>query len=191
MSESLESLSNSFSRSLRVEGKADRTVVLYGQSIGFFRRWLESQGKAADLSSLTRDNVMAWMDSLRQRGMADGTISTRWKGMRRFVNWLLTEEIIRRDPLKGITVEQPEPPPVPVLDDDELAALIAACRGRSFVDRRDEACIRLLIDCGLRVSELSGADLDSLNLDAESLIVMGKGSRVRPVYFGAKTGLAL
>jgi len=38
---------------------------------------------------------------------------------------------------------------------------------------------------------LSGADLDSLNLDAESLIVMGKGSRVRPVYFGAKTGLAL
>ena len=44
MSETLESLRASFNRSLRVEGKADRTLVLYGQSIDYFSRWLAQKG---------------------------------------------------------------------------------------------------------------------------------------------------
>jgi site-specific recombinase XerC len=68
---------------------------------------------------------------------------------------------------------------VPILTDDDLAALVGACKGQRFVDRRDEAVIRLLIDCGLRVSEVTGIDLPDLDLDSESVTVTGKGSRVR------------
>lgn len=191
MTEYLESLRGSFNRSLRVEGKADRTLVLYGQSITYFSDWLRTRGQPADLSSLDRDTVLQWLDHLRRRGLTTGTIRTRWRGLRRFVNWLLAEDIIRTDPLAGIVIDKPEPAPVPVLADEELAALIGACKGKKFVDRRDEAVIRLLIDCGLRVSELTGIDLEHLDLDAESVVVTGKGSRVRPAYFGARTGQAL
>ncbi len=191
MSEDLESLRASFNRSLRVEGKADRTLVLYGQSITFFSAWLALRGQPADVSSLDRDTVLQWLDYLRDRGLTTGTIRTRWRGLRRFTNWLLAEDIIRTDPLAGIVIDKPEPPPVPILTDDELAALLGACKGKRFVDRRDEAVIRLLIDCGLRVSEVTGIDLDHLDLDGESVTVTGKGSRVRPAYFGARTGQAL
>jgi hypothetical protein len=34
-----------------------------------------------------------------------GTIRTRWRGLRRFVNWLIAEDIIRKDPLAGIVVD--------------------------------------------------------------------------------------
>jgi site-specific recombinase XerD len=189
--ESLESLRGSFNWSLRVEGKADRTLVLYGQSIIYFSRWLAEQGVGADLSNLTRDNVLKWLDALRERGLTTGTIRTRWRGLRRFTNWLVAEGIIGTDPLTGITVDKPEPPPVPILTDDELSALVDACKGKKFADRRDEAVIRLLIDCGLRVSEVTGIDLPDLDLDSESVTVTGKGSRVRAAYFGAKTGQAL
>jgi hypothetical protein len=47
------------------------------------------------------------------------------------------------------------------------------------------AVIRLLIDCGLRVGELTGVDVDDLDLDGESVTVVGK-SRVRIAYFGNK-----
>ena len=191
MAEDLESLRGSFNRSLRVEGKADRTLVLYGQSITFFSAWLVERGRLADLSSLDRDTVLQWLDYLRGRGLTTGTIRTRWRGLRRFVNWLLAEGIIRKDPLAGIVIDKPEPPPVPILTDDELTALLGACRGTRFVDRRDEAVIRLLIDCGLRVSEITGIDLGHLDLDGESVTVTGKGSRVRPAYFGARTGQSL
>jgi hypothetical protein len=76
--ESLESLRHSFNRSLRVQGKADRTLTLYGQSIVYFSRWLSAQGMAADLSSLTRTNALKWLDSLRERGQTTGTVRTRW-----------------------------------------------------------------------------------------------------------------
>jgi site-specific recombinase XerD len=191
MSETLESLRASFNRSLRVEGKADRTLVLYGQSITYFSQWLNAQGLPADLSNLTRDNVLGWLDDLRGRGQTAGTIRTRWRGLRRFVNWLVAEDILAKDPLSGIVVDKPEPPPVPVFTDDELTALVGACRGKSFNDLRDAALIRLLIDCGLRVSELTGIDLEDLDLDGESVKVTGKGSRVRLAYFMSKTGLAL
>ncbi len=191
MAESLESLRSSFNRALRVEGKADRTIVLYGQSITYYTRWADEVGVSTDVEHLTRENVLDWLDYLRGKGQTPGTIRTRWRGLRRFVNWLLAEEIITTDPLAGITIDKPEPPPVPVLTDDDLAALIGACRGKTFNDRRDEAIIRLLLDCGMRVSELTGIDLDQLDLDQESVVVTGKGSRVRPAYFGARTGQAL
>jgi site-specific recombinase XerC len=107
MAESLESLRASFNRSLRVEGKADRTLVLYGQSITYFSAWLTQRGREADLSGLDRDTVLAWLDHLRHRGLTTGTIRTRWRGLRRFTNWLLAEGIIRTDPLAGSSSTSP------------------------------------------------------------------------------------
>ncbi len=107
----------SFNRSLRVEGKADRTLVLYGQSITYFSQWLGQRGRSADVANLTRDNVLQWLDYLRGRGQTAGTIQTRWRGLRRFVNWLLAEEILTADPLVGIVIDKPEAPPVPVFTD--------------------------------------------------------------------------
>lgn len=191
MAESLVSLQQSFNRALRVEGKSDRTITLYGQSIVYFARWAEERGVPADVEALTRENVLDWLDSLRARGQSDGTVITRWRGLRRFSSWMLDEGVLTSDPFAGVTVKKPEAPSVPVFDDEDLRRLIAACKGKEFNDRRDEAFIRLLIDCGLRASELTGIGVDDLDLDGESVVVTGKGSRVRVAYFGAKTSLAL
>ena len=111
-----------------MEGKADRTLVLYGQSIDYFSRWLAENGLAVDLSNLTRDNVLHSLDALHARGLTTGTIRTRWRGLGRFVNWLMAEDILTKDPLAGIVVDKPEPPPVPILTDEELTALVPPAR---------------------------------------------------------------
>jgi site-specific recombinase XerD len=59
------------------------------------------------------------------------------------------------------------------------------------LDGRDEALIRFLLGCGVRVSEACGLRVDQLDLDQDMAIVKGKGSKVRPVYFGARTARAL
>ncbi len=81
--------------------------------------------------------------------------------------------------------------PVPVISDDELGALLKACNGRDFVDRRDEALIRLLLDCSVRVSEACGLRVDDLDLDQGPALVLGKGGKRRPIYFSARTTRAL
>jgi site-specific recombinase XerD len=43
--------------------------------------------------------------------------------------------------------------------------------------------IRLLLDCGIRVSELCGLTVEGMDLDHGTAMVRGKGNKVRPVHF--------
>ena len=116
---------------------------------------------------------------------------TRYRGLFRFCGWLVDEEEITANPMKALSPPQPKSKPVPVLTDTDLAALLKACAGKDFRDRRDEAMIRLLLDCGLRVSELCGLTVEGVDLDQGMTLVRGKGNKVRPVYFGARTARAV
>lgn len=89
---------------------------------------------------------------------------------------------------------QPHVPeqPVPVLPDAELTALLKVTAGKAFEQRRDHAIIRLFIDTGVRLSEMTGLTIDDVDLDVHDVIhVVGKGSRPRNVPFGPKAGTAL
>ena len=190
MPERLDDLAASFRRHLRAEGKAERTCVLYAMSTRFFADWLAARDRTATLDELTRSAIREWLADLAERN-APGTVRTRWKGLHRFCGWLVAEGELTTNPMDGLAAPAVTAPPVPVLADDELTALIKACAGPRFYDRRDEAVIRMLLDCGVRVSELCGVTVEDLDLDHEMCMVTGKGRKTRPVYFGARTGRAL
>lgn len=194
-------LAASFRRHLRAAGKAERTQILYGQSIRFFCEWLTAQGRPTTLDQLHRHAVAAWLADLADRVDIE-TVRTRLRGMRRFCRWLVLEGELDKAPTEGVEMPAKSEKPVRVLSDDELGRLIKVCqvpRGKSgqydrriFDGRRDEVLIRLLADCGLRVSELVGLDYpEHVDLDQEMVFVLGKGNRPRAVPFGARTGQAI
>lgn len=196
----IEDLAASFRRSLRAAGKADRTQVLYGQSIRFFCEWLEAKARPATLDELTRPALSAWLADLADRVDIE-TVRTRLRGMRRFCRWLAAEGEVDKPATEGLEMPAPSEKPVRVLTDEELGRLLKACavpRGKAgvfdraiFDGRRDEVLLRLLVDCGLRVSELTGLNLADVELEREIVYVVGKGSRPRAVPYGAKTGQAI
>ena len=81
--------------------------------------------------------------------------------------------------------------PVPVVSDGELKKLLKTTEGKEFEKRRDAAILRVLIDCGIRLGELTNFRLDEVDFETQVLVMLGKGSRPRSVPFGAKTGQAL
>jgi site-specific recombinase XerD len=196
----LADLAASFRRHLRAAGKADGTLRLYGQSTRFFCDWLTTQGRSTTLDQLTRHAIAAWLAELQDRNEAS-TVATRLRGMRRFCRWLVAEGELDKAPTEGLEIPTPTDKPPQVLTDDELTKLIKACavpKGKAgvydrtvFDGRRDEVIVRLLADCGIRVSELTNVDLDNVDLDQELVFVIGKGNRPRVVPFGAKTGQAI
>ncbi|MEP6816670.1 MAG: tyrosine-type recombinase/integrase [Marmoricola sp.] len=190
MSARLQDLHRSFARHLRAEGRSERTVVIYGQAIKFFSAWLESQGRTATLDELNRPDIREWLAQLTDVNESS-TVKTRYRGMFRFCGWLVDEDELTENPMKTLSPPEPKSKPVPVLSDAELAALMKACAGKDFRDRRDEAMIRLLLDCGLGVSELCGLTKEGIDLDQGMAMVRGKGSKIRPIYFGARTTRAL
>lgn len=190
MTTDLQALGKSFARTLKAEGKAERTRVLYGQSITFYARFLADQGEPTTTASLTRRLIRDWLADLTD-GHAPATVKTRYRGLFRFCGWLAAEDELETNPMKGLSPPTIPSAPVPVLTDADLTALLRACRGKEFNAVRDTAMLRLLLDCGLRVSELCGLTVAGTDLDGEYALVIGKGSKIRPVYFGAQTGAAV
>jgi site-specific recombinase XerD len=197
----LEDLLASFRRHLRAAAKAPRkTIELYSQSVRYFSRWLTDRGREPVLEELTRHAISAWLAELAESA-EPSTVGTRLRRMRRFCRWLVTEGELEVALTDGIEIPSPPDKPVPILSEGEIAALLKTCavpRGRSgvfdrsvFLGRRDEVVLRLLLDTGVRVSELCGLDLTDVDLDRELAYVTGKGSRPRVVPFGAKTAQAL
>jgi site-specific recombinase XerD len=186
----LQDLRRSFLRNLRAEGRSPATLRLYGQAVTFFSRWLESQGRDATLEELNRPAIREWLAVLSDTH-EPGTVKVRYRGLHRFCSWLVDEQELPENPMSTLSPPTLKMKPVPLVSDEELAALLKACAGKDFNDRRDEALIRLLLDCGLRISEACGLRVDQLDLDQGMAIVTGKGSKVRPVYFGARTVRAL
>ncbi len=90
-------------------------------------------------------------------------------------------------------VRQPKTPKklIPILTVDETRKLLAACKGKAFVDLRDEAIIRLFYNTGGRLSEVGNLLLDDVDLHGETVRFHGKGAKDRRVRFGPKTGRAL
>jgi site-specific recombinase XerD len=191
MAERLDDLFTSFARDLRAAQKAERTIDVYGQSVRFYSAWLADRGRPVTTESLTKYAVSTWLAELNEEGKSAATVLTYYKGLRRFVRWLLAEGEITDDPMKNLEQPNPPPVPVPIITDEEIAALIKTCDGRTFVARRDEAMIRVLFDCGLRIAELAKIEVDDVDFDHDVLYVMGKGSKPRAVPFSAKTGRAL
>ena len=125
MNARLEDLQRSFARHLRAEGRSDRTVVVYGQAITSFSRWLEAQGREATVDEMTRAAIREWLAHLSDINEAS-TVKTRYCGLFRFCSWLVDEDEIHKNPMKTPSPPRPKMKPVPILSDGDLAALLKA-----------------------------------------------------------------
>lgn len=190
MAEDLISLGESFARDLRASQKAERTIVIYLQSIRFYADWLQQQGKPATLDELTKPNLTKWLADLSAVNR-QSTVLTRYRGIRRFIRWLLAEGEIATNPLENVEPPRPPEEPVPLLTESDLAALLKAASGPGFTGRRNEAMLRVFIDTGVRISEMAGMQVGDVDFDYDVIHVVGKGRRPRTVPFGAKTARAL
>jgi site-specific recombinase XerD len=143
------------------------------------------------LEELSRAAIREWFAHLIDTGLENSTVKTRFRGLYRFCRWLVDEGELALNPMAKLSPPEPGTRPVAVLTDDELSSLLKACNGKTFAHRRDEALFRVLLDCGVRVSEACGLGVDEVDLDQGMALVRGKGNKVRRIYFGARTTRAL
>jgi site-specific recombinase XerC len=108
-----------------------------------------------------------------------------------FYAWLEDEGEIAADPMAKMKPPAIPEQPVPVLPDEALRRLFAACAGKDFEARRDTAMIMLLLDSGARRAELVGLRVDDLDFEHDMARVIGQGRRERALPFGRKTAVAL
>jgi site-specific recombinase XerD len=180
----------SWARSLRATNRSPKTLTTYVGAANQLIAFLAAAGMPTDAAKVRREHVEAFIEDVLSR-CRPATASNRYRALARFFAYLLEEGEVTESPMARMKPPHVPDEPVPVLGDDELRRLLAACEGKGFEERRDMAIVRLFLDSGMRLAELANLRLEDLDLDQDVAIVVGKGRRPRACPFGSKTGQAI
>lgn len=187
----------SFSRHLRAANLSPQTVYAYCGAVEQLARFLEERGMPSHVTNITREHVEEFILHLLQNRKPT-TAHQRYRGLQQFFKWLVDEGEIQESPMAKMKPPKLTEEQIPVLTENQLQALLAACSKRNDYDgRRDTAILRFFIDTGARLGEVTNVrwstneEANDLDLDQGIVRVLGKGRRWRILSLGAKTVKAI
>lgn len=128
---------------------------------------------------------------LGERGLDPASQARILSTVRSFYRWLFETRRVGRNPASGL--RNPKlPSRLPAfLTEPESAALLDLPAPHDFLTARLACLLELLYAAGLRVSELTGLDLQDLLMEQRTLRVLGKGRKERLVPFHEKAAAVL
>ncbi len=167
------------------EGLAARSVEAYFHDLRDFARFGVRRGLRSP-GEVTHAAVTVYLLGLRERGLAVTTVKRRAAAIRAFFRFLLRDGVIDQDPTLDL-VSPRLPRRLPnVLSVDEVERVLAIPDLKRPEGSRDRAMLEVMYGSGLRVSEVMGLDLGDVDLRAELVRAVGKGSKERLVPMGSE-----
>jgi site-specific recombinase XerD len=183
-----------FELSLAAANKRPNTIKSYLEAVTQLDAFLAAKGMPRDVEAIRREHVETFQKDQLDR-LRPASAANRYRSLQQFFRWLAEEGQIKTSPM--VNMKPPTVPvvPPPVLEDDQLNALIKTTGGGSFDARRDRAIILVLLDTGVRLSELAGMKVGNVTQARSphpwTIAVTGKGDRPRLVALGKGAQIAL
>lgn len=192
------------------DGEAQRwsPVVLYDRrkTLERFQWWLEHIAQQpAHLSSLAPDLLREFLAyagaacpegrygsdrASTKRAARPATVHAAFRILRAFTNFCLAEGLLTETPLKNVRPPRIPKDQIQPFTEAQIQTLLNQVRG-GLTPERDTALIYLLLDTGMRVSELCSLVMGDINRGSGLLRVVGKGDKERSVFMGVKARRAL
>ncbi len=172
---------------------SEHTLEAYRRDLSQFLNYLNniSGEENAGNGAFTRSNIREYLYVLSNTGLARKSIARKLASIKSFGKYLTMEGIIEKNPageVKTPKIEHKEPV---FLSTDEIELSMDAPVDENMISRRNHAILELFYSTGIRLSELYGLDVDSLDFHNEVLRVMGKRRKERIVPFGRKAKKAV
>jgi integrase/recombinase XerC len=140
---------------------------------------------------LGRAALRSFLAELHKQGLTRASAARKLAAVRTFLRYLRREGVIEDDPGALVATPKRDIRMPAHLSEGEMSALLDAPAGDTPLSRRDRAILELFYASGLRLSELTGLDLDDVNLSAKMVRVLGKGGKERIVPFNGSTAKAI
>jgi integrase/recombinase XerC len=177
----------------RVKNYSPHTVAAYGGDLLQFHCFLARHFSTPRISPAKVDHVTIrlFLGDLLENGKSRKSIVRKLSSVRSLFDFMVRRKVIAHNP--GSNVLTPRlPRKLPVfLDEPSIEKMMNLPDSSTFAGLRDRAILELLYGTGMRLSELVGLDLSSLDLGNNTLKVLGKGSKERIVPIGRKAKDAL
>jgi integrase/recombinase XerD len=179
---------------LRIEkGLAPLSISAYTTDICQFSEFLERRKRL--LLAARRTDVRDFLQELFSNQVDGRSVGRKLSALRHLYRYLLLDKKLEHDPT--LNIESPRQWKVlpKALARDEMEATLAAPRTLHGISvhktkesaaraARDRAMLEVFYAGALRVSEIIGAKLEDLKLEAGYMLVRGKGDKERVVPLG-------
>jgi integrase/recombinase XerC len=185
-----------FTTHLSVERNVSpHTLDAYRRDLAGFRAFLrdELHWQEQDAALLRRVDqiVLRRYLALLHRRCKRSTIGRKLAALRSFFRFLVREGVLEINPGELVGTPRAEKYLPKTLSVDEAFALMERDTNDGLLALRDRAIVETLYSCGLRIGELTGLDIQGLDLAAGLVRVLGKGRKERIVPVGRKAREAL
>lgn len=180
--EGSENLVNRFIATKRLEGRSEKTLKYYEDTI---KKLLSATNK--NVKAITTEDLRLFLSDYQEsKRISNISIDNLRRNLSSFFNWLEDENYILKSPVRRIHKIKGTVAVREVYSDDELERIRSNC-----VEIRDLAIIDLLASTGMRVGELVMLNRSDIDFTERECIVLGKGDKERLVYFDARAKLHL
>ena len=173
-----------------------QTLRAYRTDLERFCRFWETEfanerAASTPLARVDRLAIRSHVASLHRAKLSSRSLSRHLSALRSFFAWASREGFCPANPAAGVPSPR-TPKTLPrALTAADTDRLLAAADETAPFPERDQAMFEFLYAAGLRVSELSGVDLDDLDLSQRLVRVLGKGGKERIVPFGEPAAKAI
>ena len=147
-----------------------------------------------DIRSLANTDIYGFIFFLSERQYKTNTRVKKIEHLKTFFNYLYTiSHKLFREPFKLIKTERKLEQKLPNYLSLSEAKKVQKVYEHSYKvsDIRNNAIIRLILNCGLRLSEAANLNIDDLNLPESKFVVIGKGNKERTCYLNKPTKEAI
>jgi integrase/recombinase XerC len=174
-----------FLRHLTLERNASAlTVKSYRedltQALEFFREHLGGRPPA----QLTTRLVRAYLARLHERGYAKTTIARRIAAVRSWCRFMCRQGILEGNPADGLRGPRQDQKLPHFLGENDVRQLLETPPKDTLLGLRDRAILETLYSGGLRVSELTGLNVEDVDQASGLATIRGKGKRERLAPLG-------
>ncbi len=163
---------------------SSHTISSYRIDLTQFARYLEERrGKLKEIDNIFLRGFLA---ELHEKKLKKTTVARKLASIRSFLQFCLRKNWLEDNPAKAVITPKQEKPIPSFLSEEEMANFLDLPQSNKLIDLRDRAVLELLYATGIRVSELTGLDLEDLSFEEKMVRVRGKGKKERLVPFGRK-----
>lgn len=166
-----------------VIGNSNETIEYYKKRIGYFIDFVNDK----DINNLNIDDYNSYVIYLKNKktakneSLASATIKTTLNAAKIFIKYCYDKKIITSDFYKQIKPYKQMKKTIVVLSPEEIDKLLSSQNEFSLIGIRNLLAISLMLDAGLRVSEVSNLDVTDINKNLGLIRVSGKGQKERLV----------
>ena len=161
-----------FTEHLKNSAKAESTVIAYSKDVEQLLDFVAKRGKTTISEVLTED-INEFKELLNKQRYTSKSISRKINSIKAFFRFLTSEGLADTNPTLSISHPRIENSPPRVLSRLEYRALRDACR----TDPRMYAIVELLLQTGMRISELASLTLTDLDMERELIHIQAQNSR--------------